>query len=88
MLLQRGRNTLARAFCVADVNKEPVSPARFVELLNDELRRDPSYRDGMNFVDVGTGYDFVAPMLKITENCALDKDIFDRVSIKYTILDI
>jgi len=67
-------------------NKETVSCARFVELLNDELRRDPGYRPGMYFVHVGTGYDFVAPMFTMIEKAAMDKAIFDRVSIKYTIL--
>lgn len=62
---------------MAEVNKELVSLARFVEFLNDELRRDPRYRDGMNFVDTGTGYDFMAPTITITETSALDKGVFD-----------
>jgi hypothetical protein len=66
-------------------DKELVSPDRFVALMNDELRQDPRYRDDMKFVNIGTGYDFVAPTLTIMENQALDKKVFDCVSLKYTI---
>jgi hypothetical protein len=65
--------------------KELVSFDRFVELLNEELKRSPRYQDGMQFINIGTGYDFVAPMLSITENQELDKWVFDRVSVNYTI---
>ena len=43
------------------------------------------YQDEMKFINVGTGYDFIAPTLSIMENKELDKRVFDRVSIKYTI---
>ncbi|MFC6523196.1 hypothetical protein ACFQAT_28955 [Undibacterium arcticum] len=64
--------------------KALVSFDRFVELLNEELKHSPSYRDGMRFINMGTGYDFIAPMLSITEN-QLDKWVFDRVRGKYSI---
>lgn len=65
--------------------KELVSFDRFVELLNEELKHSPSYQDGMRFINIGTGYDFIAPMLSITESQQLDKWVFDRVSVKYTV---
>ena len=65
--------------------KELVSLDRFIALMNHKLRQDPRYRDGMQFLNVSTGYDFVAPMLTMTERQALDKTIFDCVSLKYTI---
>lgn len=65
--------------------KEIVTSDRFVELLNEELGRTSTYRDGMKFINVGTGYNFLAPMLLITENQNLDKLVFDHVSSKYTI---
>lgn len=70
---------------MAEREKELVSLDRFVELMNGELRRDPGYRDGMQFVKLEGGYNFVAPMLTIAGNHALDKRIFDRVSMKYAI---
>lgn len=72
--------------CMTEVNKELVSFVQFVALLNDELRRDPRYQDGMNFTVGENGYNFVTPTLMITENMALDKSIFDRVSTQYTII--
>jgi hypothetical protein len=65
--------------------KKLVSVDRFVALLNEELKRSPSYQDGMQFINIGTGYDFIAPMLSLTENQKLDIWVFDRVSVKYTI---
>ena len=65
--------------------KELVSFGRFVELLNEELMNSGRYQDGMQFINVGTGYDFIAPTLSIMENQELDKQVFDSVSIKYTI---
>ena len=59
---------------------------RFLEFMNNELRRDPGYRGGMKFVNVGIGYDFVAPMLPISDERSLDKWVFDCVSTKYTVL--
>lgn len=70
---------------MVESEKELISLDRFVELMNDELRRDPGYKEGMKFVKVSGGYDFVAPMLTTTGNHALDKRIFDRVSMKYAI---
>lgn len=70
-----------------DEEKEFVPIERFVKLLNDELRNSSAYREGMQFIDIGSGYDFLAPMLSITENQALDKYVFDRVSSKYTFLN-
>jgi hypothetical protein len=64
---------------------ELVSLDRFVALMNDKLRQDHCYRDDMKFVNIDTGYDFVAPTLTIMENQALDKSVFDCVSLKYTI---
>jgi hypothetical protein len=63
--------------------KKLVSVDRFVALLNEELKCSPSYQDSMQFI--GTGYDFIAPMLSLPENQKLDKWVFDRVSVKYTI---
>jgi hypothetical protein len=65
--------------------KKLVSVDRFVALLNKELKRSPSYQDGMQFINIGTGYDFIAPMLSLPENQKLDNWVFDRVSVKYTI---
>ncbi len=65
--------------------KELVSFGRFVELLNEELMNSGRYLDGMQFINVGTGYDFISPTLSIMENQELDKRVFDSVSIKYTI---
>lgn len=65
--------------------KELVSFGRFLELLNEELINSARYQDGMQFISVGTGYDFIAPMLSIAENHDFDKWVFDRVSIEYTI---
>ena len=65
--------------------KEFVSFIRFIELLNEDLMKSGRYQDGMQFISVGTGYDFIAPTLSIMENQELDKWVFDRVSIKYTI---
>ena len=62
-----------------------ISFTRFVALLNEELRSRRDYRGGMEFINVGSGYDFVAPMLDITANHALDKSVFDKVSTTYTI---
>jgi hypothetical protein len=71
---------------MVDAKKETVSCKRFVELLNEELRRDAGYQPGMCFIHVCTGYDFIASMLTVTEKNAMDKVIFDRVSVKYTVL--
>jgi hypothetical protein len=65
--------------------KELVSPDRFVELLNEELQNAPFYEDGMRFINVHSGYDFVALTPLIIEKQASDKWVFDRVSDKYTI---
>jgi hypothetical protein len=62
-----------------------VSFERFVALLNDELWSRPQYRQGMEFLNVDFGYDFIAPSLDPTANRALDKSIFDRVSVEYKI---
>ena len=64
-----------------------VSLAQFVQLMNDELRERPCYQIGMNFVPGDGGYDFVAPTLTIAEEMALDKSVFDQVSINYTIVN-
>jgi hypothetical protein len=72
---------------MSEHDKELVSLNRFVELMNDELRRQSGYRDGMKFVNIGTGYDFVDlnDTLTITEEKALDKSVFDQVRSRYTI---
>ena len=70
---------------MSEHEKKLVSFSRFVELLNEELMSLPTYEEGMLFVDVGSGYDFRAPMLSITALPALDKHVFDLVSKDYTI---
>ena len=65
--------------------KELVSFERFVALLNMDLKSSPSYQDGMEFTNICTGYEFIAPMLSGIENHVLDKLIFDQVSANYTI---
>lgn len=59
--------------------------SRFIELMNEELMNSALYQDGMQFISVGSGYDFITPRLSLTENQGLDKWVFDRVSTKYTI---
>lgn len=66
---------------MTDHTKKLVTPAHFVELLNEELTQSDSYQVGMLFIP---GYDFIAPMLSESENIALAKWVFDRVSSKYT----
>jgi len=66
-------------------SRELVSPARFIELMNEKLRLAPAYQQAMQFIDLGTGYDLLAPTLDTTANQSLDKTIFDKVSLKYTI---
>jgi hypothetical protein len=70
---------------MSEQKKELVSFGRFVELLNEELMNSGWYQNEMKFINVGTGYDFIAPTLSIMENKELDKRVFDRASIKYTI---
>lgn len=53
--------------------------------MNKELRFAPDYQQTMQFIDAGTGYDFLAPTLGITANHSLDKTIFEKVSVGYTI---
>lgn len=65
--------------------KKLVSFDCFVELLNEELRHSHRYQDDMQFINIGTGYDFITPTLSIIENQELDKWVFDRVSVNYTI---
>ena len=64
---------------------ELVSCVRFVQLMNEALRQEPHCKNGMHFVNVGSGYDFVAPALGVTANQALDKRVFDTISTKCTI---
>ena len=66
-------------------SKEIVSLDRFIYLMNETLRKKPSYQEGMKFTKVETGYDFDARMLTILENQALDKKVFDCVSRRYGI---
>jgi hypothetical protein len=75
----------ARVRPMQECEKELVSMSRFVALMNEELKRAPWFRDGMQFVDVGTGYDFLSPILPLVENRSRDKEIFDRVSENYSI---
>jgi hypothetical protein len=70
---------------MAASTQELVSFGRFVELMNDELHLTPHYQRNMHFIDVGTGYDFVAPTFGVSANQALDKAIFEKVSTRYTI---
>ena len=70
---------------MAEPDKAQIPIDRFVDLMNGELCQHPSYQDGMQFVTLEGGYDFVAPTLTIMENLAFAKSVFDRMSMKYTI---
>lgn len=39
----------------------------------------------MRFVNIGPGYDLIAPTLSFDDRQEMDKSIFDRVSIRYII---
>jgi hypothetical protein len=66
---------------------EVVSLPRFVELLNEELKRAPEYRSGMQFFIAGdrSGHDLEAPRLFEPARFALRKLVFDRVARTYAI---
>ena len=70
---------------MAEPDMAQVSLDSFIDLMNGELRQYPGYRDGMQFVTLEGGYDFVAPTLTIMENLALAKSVLDRMSMKYAI---
>jgi len=68
--------------------KALVSFDQFIRLMNEELRNHPRYLEGMRFINVGTGYDIVFPDSAQESPCArasLAKEIFDKVSSRYTI---
>ena len=70
---------------MAEPDKAQIPIDRFVDLMNGELCQYPGYQDGMQFVTLEGGYDFVAPMLTIMENLAFANSVFDRIGMKYTI---
>ena len=57
----------------------------FTKKMNEALLRDIDYKDGMVYSGNESGLKFVAPALGITENMALHKKIYDRVSETYTV---
>lgn len=70
---------------MVESRKKLVSCDDFVKVLNDELKHSTDYQAGMQFINIGSGYDFIAPMLSTINRQGLDKLIFDRVSASYTI---
>ena len=65
--------------------RERVSPARFTYLLNEELVSSKEFREGMIFMGNCDGYQFIAPGMTAIDRAGLDKLIYDRVVVRYTI---
>ena len=70
---------------ISENDKELVSFDRYTTLLNDELRRQAQYCEGMHFVNLGSGFDLLdrTGTLTATGISALSKLVFDKVSEKF-----